>query len=137
MKSALIVLLAALFASCAPSTPATRIAANPATFQQLSPRHQELVSEGRIDTGMSTDAVALAWGSPDGRFDGHDGEARTSRWDYQGARPIYTTDFYGGFGYGYCGRHAWRVVPEVTYVPYRRASVWFRDDLVTRWERSR
>jgi hypothetical protein len=139
MKLALITLSAALLASCAPSTPDARIAANPAAFQHLGAKHQELVRQGRIDTGMPTAAVALAWGAPDRRFDGSDGKATTSRWDYDGARPIYTTGMYGGYGYGYRGRdrYAYSLVPEVTYIPYRRASVWFRNDLVTRWESSR
>lgn len=137
MKSALFALVAVLLASCAPSTPATRIAANPAKYEKLSPKHQELVRQGRIDTGMTPDAVALAWGSPSQRFDGHDGKARTSRWDYSGSRPVYSSSWYGGYRYGYYSRYAWSIAPEVTFIPYRRASVWFRNDRVSKWEQVR
>ena len=70
MKFALLLLVAGLLASCAPSTPEARIAANPAKYESLSSKHQQLVRQGKIDTGMSPDAVALAWGSPNRRFEG-------------------------------------------------------------------
>lgn len=138
MKVFVLPLIAAVLASCAPTTPEARIAANLASFQQLDRKHQELVRQGRLDAGMPAEAVALAWGPPARRFDGQDGAATTSRWDYAGSRPIYTTGWYGGFyGYGYWGRHAWAAGPEVTFIPYRRASVWFRNERVTRWEQVR
>lgn len=137
MKPLIAAVVAGLLASCAPSTPEARIAANPAKFASLGARHQELVRQGRIDTGMSPDAVALAWGSPSRRYDGNDGKARTSQWDYAGSRPVYTTSAYGVYRGGYYGRYGWSVAPEVAYVPYRRATVWFRDDRVTKWEQIR
>lgn len=140
MKYVISAVLAGLVACCAPSPPAERIAANPAKYENLSARQQELVREGRIDTGMPPDAVLLAWGSPSRRYDGGDGGTRTSRWDYAGSRPVYTTGWYGGYrygGYGRYGRYAWSVAPEVTFIPYRRASVWFRNDRVSKWERVR
>lgn len=141
MKPALLLLVAGLLASCAPSTPETRIAANPAKYEKLSSKHRELIRQGKIDTGMPSDAVALAWGSPSRRYEGGDGNARTSRWDYAGSKPIYTTGWYGGYGrygpYGRYGRYGYAVAPEVTFVPYRRASVWFRNDRVSKWERVR
>lgn len=47
------------------STPASRIAANPAAFDQLTPQQQALVKQGQIAIGMSMDAVRLALGGPD------------------------------------------------------------------------
>ena len=79
MKFVFLLLTTALFVSCAPSTPETRIAANPAKYESLSAKHRDLVRQGRIDTGMSPDAVSLAWGSPDRRYDGGEDGARTSR----------------------------------------------------------
>ena len=140
MKLALLLLVAGLLASCAPSTPETRIAANPAKYENLSSKHQQLVRQGKIDTGMPPDAVALAWGPPNRRYEGGDGDTNTSRWDYTGSKPVYNTSFYGGYGYGRYGRrgrYGYAVAPEVTYVPYRKASVWFRDERVSQWERVR
>lgn len=137
MKWLLLLLPALLFASCAPTTPDDRIAANPSKYEPLSSKHKQLVREGRIDTGMPPDAVELAWGRPSRRYEGDDGQARTARWDYAGSRPVVTNQFYGGYTYGRYRRYGYAFGPEVTYVPYRRASVWFRNDRVTKWEESR
>lgn len=143
MKPLFLLLAALVFASCAPSTPESRIAANPAKYEALSSKHQELVRQGRIDAGMPPDAVALAWGNPSREFTGGDGDAWTNRWEYMGSKPVTTTRYGGGYHYGRYGRYGrYRgygvsVAPEVTYVPYRRASVWFRNNEVTRWERIR
>ncbi len=138
-------LLAVLVASCAPSTPETRIAAQPALFEGLPAKHQELVRQGRIDKGMSTDAVLIAWGRASREYEGSEDGAATLRWDYDGARPIYSTNFYSGYGYGYgrYGRYGvypgygYGVGPEITYVPYRRATVLFKSGRVSSWERTR
>lgn len=139
-------LTALVFASCAPSTPDARIAAQPAIFDRLPAKHREMVRQGRIDKGMTTDAVYLAWGRPSREYEGSENGAATLRWDYAGSTPVYTNHFYGGYGYGYgygrYGRYRYPYYgygfgPEVTYVPYRRASVLFRNGRVTSWERSR
>ncbi len=143
MKLVLAASLSALvFVSCAPSTPDARIAAQPAMFERLPARHQSLVRQGQIDKGMTTDAVYLAWGRPSREYDGLENGAPTLRWDYAGSTPVYTNSFYGGWGYGYgpYGRYGYPYHgfgPEVTYVPYRRASVLFKSGRVTSWERSR
>src|SRR5206468_11897648 len=49
----------ALLTSC--STPQTRITDHLETYQSLSPRDQALVSRGQIRTGMSQNAVWIAW----------------------------------------------------------------------------
>jgi len=150
MKNLMIIAVASLFHfSCAPSTPQTRIEQNPAAFAKLGKKHQELVSQGQITDGMNQEAVILAWGSPDQRFQGSQNSKATERWDYVGSRPVYTNQFYGGYGYGSdgrCGRYGRRGYsdfgylgfgPEVTYVPYRVGSVWFRNNRVDSWERVR
>jgi hypothetical protein len=136
----------ALF-SCAPSTPAARIAAQPALFETLPARQQELVSQGRIDKGMGTDAVYLAWGKPSREYEGGENGAATLRWDYNGTTAVYNTGYYGDFGYGHgYGRYGRYgripyygigVTPEVTYLPYRRATVLFRGGRVSSWEKVR
>ncbi len=137
---------ALLFVSCAPSTPQARIDREPGKFAALSAKHQTLVQQGQITRGMSTDAVYLAWGRPAGIFQGSRDGKTTERWDYAGSRPVYTTGFYGSYGYGRSyGRHSrygysgigFGMGPEVTYVPYSLASVWFLNNRVDSWERAR
>lgn len=136
-----------LLASCAPSTPQTRIQQEPQKFAALGENHRRLVEQGQVARGMSTDAVYLAWGRPSGVFQGSKAGKATERWDYAGSRPVYVTSFYGGYGYGYgpYGRYGHRgysgfgygLGPEVAYVPYRVASVWFINQRVDSWERAR
>jgi hypothetical protein len=139
-------LLAALLASCAPSTPDARIAAQPALFESLPAKQKDLVRQGRIDKGMGTDAVYLAWGRASREFEGSENGAPTLRWDYEGSTPVYHSSFYGSYGYGYGrygrygrypGYYGFGIGPEVTYLPYRRASVLFKSGRVISWERSR
>lgn len=148
MKSIATTLSACLFfASCAPSTPETRIAKSPEKFAALGKKEQALVRRGEVSGGMSPDAVTLAWGAPNQRFEGSKDSKRTARWDYTGARPVYSTNLFGGFGYGYggygpYGRRGFSSVgfavgQEVAYVPERLASVWFVNDRVDSWERVR
>lgn len=140
-------LLSALFAaavisSCAPMTPQARIERNPEKFAALPKSQQELVEKGLISRGMRPDAVYLAWGGPDRTFDGSKDSRSTQRWDYAGTRPVYTTNYFGGFGYNGYGPYGYSGLglgfgPDVAYIPYRVASVWFVDDRVDAWERVR
>lgn len=144
MKKILAALLAGcLLASCVPSTPQARIDKNPQAFAALGKKDQELVKQGLIARGMSPDAVALAWGDPAQRFEGSKKSRRTERWDYSGTRPVYGSNFYGGYGYGGFGPYGYGryssmgfgLAPEIAYIPYRIASVWFIDNRVDSWER--
>lgn len=131
-----------LVASCAPSTPQTRIQQEPAKFEALGKKHRSLVEEGRIDRGMSPDAVYLAWGRPSRVLQGSKDGKATERWDYTGSRPVYFTNFYGSYGcyhgpYHRHGYYGFGLGPEVAYVPYRVASAWFIDGRVDAWERAR
>lgn len=98
--AATLVLLAGMLALAGCSTTERRINEHPEIFQSLSARDQALVSRGQIRTGMSTDAVYLAWGSADQRVAGAMRNQSTETW-------VYTTTAsypYGGFGpYGYGG----------------------------------
>lgn len=148
MKMILCALLVGLsLVSCVPSTPQARIDKEPGKFAALSEKQRNLVQQGQISRGMPQDAVYLAWGRPAGVFQGSKDGKSTERWDYAGSRPVYTTGFYGAYGYGY-GRYGGRgrygypglgfaMGPEVAYVPYRIASVWFVNDRVDSWERAR
>jgi hypothetical protein len=132
-----------LVVSCAPSTPQSRIQREPGKFEALSSKQRSLVEQGQISRGMTQDAVYLAWGGPARVFQGSKEGKLTERWDYAGTQPVYYTNFYGSYG-GYYG--PWRgrgyysgigFGPEVAYIPYRIASVWFIDGRVDSWERAR
>lgn len=138
-----------VFASCATQTPQDRIQANPGRFTGLPARHQELVRQGQIDRGMSQDAVWLAWGRPDRVYEGTAEGVATARWDYAGLQAVSTIGFYGGYGYGHGypgaypygrGRYGYPyygITPQVNYVPYRSATVFFKRGKVDSWERAR
>lgn len=151
MKLSAFLLLASLVLSaCAPSTPQARIEKYPEKFAALDKREQTLVQQGQIDRGMSMDAVMLAWGFPGRRFEGSRDSKMTERWDYFGTVPVYSPPVYAWGGYGYRGYGRYRgygiygepvvgfgLGPEIDYVPYRAASVWFIDRRVDSWERLR
>lgn len=142
MKTLSLILLPSIliFSSCAPSTPQERILKNSTKFTNLPTEHQELVERGELARGMSADAVFLAWGSPSQRYQGLQGDIVTDRWDYSGSQPVVNNHFginygidrgwgrrssYSGFSFG----------PEIQYVPYREATVLFKNSKVDSWER--
>lgn len=144
-KSASTVLAAVILASCAPATPQARIQKSPEKFAALSRQNQDLVKQGQIARGMPPEAVELAWGPPDRRLEGSRNSKPMERWEYAGTRPVYFTNFFGGYGYGYGGYGpygdygysgiALGLGPEVAYVPYQAASVSFIDRRVDSWEK--
>lgn len=126
------------FSSCVPDTPQQRIANNPALFQSLPAKHQALVQQGEIARGMSPAAVTLAWGDPSRRYAGMQNGAATERWDYAGSQPVYTNHIgfgYGGYGHGYGSYSSFGYGPDITYIPYRRATVLFKNQSVESWEK--
>ncbi|MES2922627.1 MAG: hypothetical protein V4819_13830 [Verrucomicrobiota bacterium] len=148
MKKILLAVVTGLvFSACAPSSPQARIAKNPEKFAALGKRDQELVQQGQLGSGMSPDAVMLAWGVPDQIYEGSKDSKPAGRWDYLGSRPIYPSTYFGGFGYGLGGYGPYgrggyygagfAVGPDLAYVPYRVASVWFVNHRVESWERIR
>ena len=95
---------AALFlAGCA--TIETRISEHPEIYNDLSPRDQALVRQGRIRERMTMNAVWLAWGSPEqkgfGRYHGKSTETWIYRAYYNEYDPYYGGYGFGGYGYGY------------------------------------
>jgi hypothetical protein len=134
-----------LFASCVPSTPQARIGQFPQKFEALDAKQRALVQQGQIARGMGTDAVYLAWGDPSGIYQGSKNGKATERWDYAGSRPVYVTSYHGAYGYGPglygpYGRHGcfdYDLGPDVAYVPYRLATVWFVNKRVDSWERAK
>lgn len=137
-----VVLMVIAISSCVTSTPEARIKRQPATFLALSSKHQELVRRGEIVRGMPAEAVRLAWGNPSRRYFGLQNGQEMERWDYLGSQPVFTHQM--GFGYGnpwMWGPGRWGGVwqpfigPDVTYIPYQRATIVFRNRLVDSWEK--
>lgn len=92
---------AALFlAGCA--TIETRISEHPEIYNELSPRDQALVRQGRIREGMTMNAVWVAWGSPEQKGFGRYHGKSTETWIYRAYYNEYDP-YYGGFGYPYGG----------------------------------
>jgi len=147
------VLGAVFFTSCATHTPQSRIAENPSLYTKLPAKHQEKVSVGDIQRGMSKSAVYLALGNPDRKSIGETNKGNFERWDYVRLVPVHRNRFHGGFGYGrgfrghrgfgshrgFRGRgfHHGGFGTGIDYVPRRSASVYFRNDKVERWDRYR
>jgi hypothetical protein len=88
-----------------------RISEHSDMFNSLSPRDQALVRQGQIRSGMSTNAVWLAWGSPEQKANGEMRGRPTETWIYIENRYApygsayypyygYGPGFYGGFGGG-------------------------------------
>lgn len=127
--------------SCSLPSPQNRIASNGGMYSKLSPAHRQLVSQGKIEEGMSKDAVYLAWGSPDRIFQGEKGGVTRERWVYTRSRPVHTTSF--GLGYGTYPRYrrwgydgcVYHGFPDTVYVPERVAAVEYVNDVVDSWER--
>ncbi len=143
-----LLLLSLAFSACAPSTPQARIEKYPEKFDALDKREQSLVLQGQIDRGMSGDAVMLAWGFPDQRFEGSSNSQITERWDYATSVPVHTTGIGSGpYGFGnsrFGPRCRWGhpgagfgLGPDIVYIPRRVASVWYIDQRVDSWERLR
>lgn len=89
------------------STIESRISEHPEIYHNLSARDQALVNEGRIRSGMTTDAVWLAWGNPDRKIAGNIRGHETETWVYVRYETAYPYGYpygyggYGPYGYGY------------------------------------
>ena len=134
-----------LLSGCVVQTPQTRIASNPALYNALPKKQQELVSRGQIAKGLPTNGVFLAWGHPDRRGQGHKDGRPYERWDYASLRPVYSTSLYGSYGYGRgygrgrygCGYGGYGLgyAPTIDYIRERSGTVWFQNGRVDAWER--
>src|ERR1700730_14297823 len=91
-----------------------RISQHQDMFNSLSPSDQALVRAGKIRSGMSMNAVWLAWGSPEQKTSGEMRGRPTETWIYIEKRYApygsayypyygYGPGFYGGFGGGFGG----------------------------------
>jgi len=121
--------------SCAPPpTPSSRIGQNFDKFSKLSLEQKKLVRRGEIEQGMPTDAVFIAWGSPSDIFQFSRDQQKGQRWDYSISRPVRIGNPHPSF---YGCRSIMHSRPDVAFVPDRVASVWFKNGIVSEWERKR
>ncbi len=98
----LLALVAALLLAGCVSTPQSRAARNPESFDRLPPAVQERVLEGRIALGDDEETVLLALGVPARRVERTDAGGRSEVWIYERSGP----DIGFGFGFGSWGRHS-------------------------------
>ena len=133
-------LAASLLASCASSSPQSRIEEDPARYSKLSAKDKAMVDQGNIRTGMTADAVYLAWGRPNAVSKGGVGNSSTERWTYTGTTPVWSNQINIGYGSGF-GRYSrgryggfYDYGPTITYVPYAAGVVHFTNGRVSKWE---
>jgi hypothetical protein len=77
-------LLIPLLVGCATSTIESRRVERLAAYQSLSPEQQQLVDQGQIRVGMTSDAVYIAWGPPSEVLQSEDASGHTVIWRYYG-----------------------------------------------------
>jgi hypothetical protein len=83
-------------------------------YQRLSPTDQALVSQGQIRSGMTTDAVWLAWGTPDQKIPASIRDRPAETWVYL---RYETPPSYGGPYY--YGPFDWSYIPPKFIYPIR------------------
>ncbi|NLT71211.1 MAG: hypothetical protein GXX91_11030 [Verrucomicrobiaceae bacterium] len=140
-----------LLPGCETLNPAQRrIKKNPERFARLSEKDKSLVEQGRVQEGMSRDAVFLAWGRPDRVMSGSRSGKSREKWAYFHSAPVQTTTigfgsymshpFYSSYGfhpaYGYGYGPGWGMSTGVDYLPYIGSTVEFVKDRVVAWERA-
>ena len=135
------------FTSCA-SPLQRRLERNPALFAKLSESHRASILAGRVEEGMTKDAVFLAWGRPSRVTGGKRAGQSFERWNYTGYEAVQSYDSGFGLGMGYQGishsRHGrdryacntydsfyYRSVPQVDYVPFDAKMVEFTGGVVS------
>jgi len=101
-----------IFTGCA--TTEARISQRPEIYHRLSSRDQSLVSQGQIRLGMITDAVWLAWGTPDQKIPANVGDSHDETWVYL---RYETPPSYGGPYY--YGPFDWSYIPPKFVYPSR------------------
>ena len=75
--------VALVFSMAGCDTPGTRARSHATAFGKLSPSDQHTVLSGRVRTGMSSEAVYIAWGEPDQKENSGGGKDATESWFYR------------------------------------------------------
>jgi hypothetical protein len=119
-----VLLAGLLLGGCATGgTVASRKQERYSAYEALSPEQRSLVDQGKIQTGMSTDAVYIAWGKPGRVTEGDSGAGPAITWAYLDSylQQYYTTGWHGTY-------------QTYANVPYVRAQVVFTNGLVKQWQ---
>lgn len=77
--------VAAAIGCAAPSTIESRRGEKSAAYENLPPDQKALVDAGQIKTGMSADAVYIAWGPPAEVLESEDPQGHITSWRYYGS----------------------------------------------------
>ncbi len=122
--SPIILLVGLLLAGCATTqTVESRKQERYAAYQALSPELKAAVDQGQVKSGMSMDAVYIAWGKPSQVVSGGNAAGETTTWIYQGGY-VQETRFWG-----YSRLHY-----AYTPLTYVRAQVIFVNGLAKEWQ---
>ena len=93
--SPIILLVSLLLAGCAATqTVDSRKQERYAAYQALAPELKAAVDQGQVKSGMSMDAVYIAWGKPSQVVSGGNAAGETTTWIYQGGY-VQETRFWG------------------------------------------
>jgi hypothetical protein len=113
-------------AGCATqSTIQSRIHERDAAYAALPPDTQKMVDEGRIQVGMDTNAVYIAWGKPNQVLESGDQRGVSTTWIYRGAF-LEETRYWVGWRYP-------RLEHDYQPRTYVRAEIVFFNDKVQSW----
>jgi hypothetical protein len=121
---------------CGCSTLNARKQEKSAAYAALSAQQRDLVDLGRIEQGMDTNAVYIAWGKPSeviARPATNGGVGSDQTWVYFGDRPVLVpawTSVPDPYGYWMLDYH-----PEHHSQRYTKAQVVFRNGRVVDWKR--
>ncbi len=127
--------LSFICSSCS-TTPQVRIEENPQVYQSLSPDEQKLVSAGQISTGMSPQAVFLAWGYPNNTpVQGEEKGSHYMKWIYTSSTAYTTQSVWAGPHWGYNGWYdPYFSRMNTTFIETPVAEVTFINNKVTSWQ---
>ncbi len=121
LRPSLVLLPVLLLAGCV-STPQSRAARNPESFDRLPAAVQERVLAGRVALGDDEETVLLALGVPSRRLERLETGRRTEIWLYERSAP----DVDLGFGWSRWGRHGHADTYFETSLPAGRRVAWSR-----------
>ena len=107
------------------STLQSRIQERSAAYSSFSPETKKMVDEGRIQVGMNTNAVYIAWGKPDEILQNGDQRGVFTTWVYRGAF-LEETRYW-------VGRRFPRLEHDYEPRSYVRAEIIFFNDKVKSW----
>lgn len=85
--SSLAICILLFFAGCAtPSTIESRRAEKLSAYSTLAPEEQQMVDQGQVKIGMTSEAVYIAWGPPSEVLESEDPQrGRVTTWRYYGS----------------------------------------------------